>query len=91
MVSWPTEKLAVAAKRIGGGTPSRKKPSYWGGNIPWFTVADLEDSSDIQKLSISREGITKQGLINSAAKIIPAGGHSILESSRGWKSWHRSK
>lgn len=79
-MSWPTEKLALAATRIGGGTPSRKNPSYWGGNIPWFTVADLEDRNDIQKLSQSREGITQQGLDNSAAKLIPSG--AIVFSTR---------
>lgn len=26
---------------VGGGTPSRKIPSYFEGTIPWFTVKDI--------------------------------------------------
>jgi type I restriction enzyme, S subunit len=80
MPNWPIIKLGDATRRIGGGTPSRKEPSYWGGDLPWFTVADLEDIDDIQELTTSREGITRKGLQKSAAKLVPAG--SIVFSSR---------
>ena len=79
-MSWQTVKLANAATRIGGGTPSRKIKDYWGGEIPWFTVADLKDLEDIQKLSSSREAITQKGLEKSAAKLVPAG--AVVFSSR---------
>lgn len=79
-MTWQTVKLADAALRIGGGTPSRKINEYWDGDIPWFTVADLKDIQDIQRITFSRETITRKGLEKSAAKLVPAG--AIVFSSR---------
>jgi type I restriction enzyme, S subunit len=31
-------------KIVGGGTPSRKKLEYYSGDIPWFTVKDMDGS-----------------------------------------------
>ncbi|MDQ0802749.1 restriction endonuclease subunit S [Priestia megaterium] len=51
----------------GGGTPSKSKPEYYNGNIPWVTPKDMkrvliEDSID---------HINSQGIENSSAKLIP--------------------
>jgi type I restriction enzyme S subunit len=70
---WPKKKVEEIAVHVGGGTPSRKSPAYWGEGIPWFTVADLSDDLRPQLLTKSREDITLLGLNNSAAKIIPKG------------------
>lgn len=77
---WVTKPLANVTHRIGGGTPARENKEYWGGDIPWFTVADLQDVEDIQSLSSSRESITDTGLTNSAAKLVPQG--AVVFSSR---------
>jgi len=53
----------------GGGTPSRKKPTYWGGTIPWASVKDLNGVY----LRNTEEYITQEGLNNSASNLIPAG------------------
>jgi type I restriction enzyme S subunit len=79
-VNWATKRLSEVTRRLGGGTPSREKKSFWNGDIPWFTVADLSDVDDIQLLTSSREAITEAGLECSAAKLIPAG--SVVFSSR---------
>jgi restriction endonuclease S subunit len=79
-MAWITKPLASVTARIGGGTPAREKGAYWGGDIPWFTVADLQDVEDIQSLSASREAITTAGLANSAAKLVPQG--AVVFSSR---------
>ena len=35
-------KLGDVLNRIvGGGTPSKNRKSYWGGNIPWASVKDM--------------------------------------------------
>ncbi len=51
-----------------GGTPSRKKDSYWtGGNIPWVTTTEVKFgviTNTVQK-------ITQAGLDNSSAKLFP--------------------
>jgi type I restriction enzyme, S subunit len=55
-----------------GGTPSRSNSSYFGGDIPWVTISDLNDSI----VSNTVTNITQEGLANSATKLAPAG--SIL-------------
>ncbi len=65
---------------VGGGTPSRSDLSYFGGTIPWVTPTDLQRPGIISILSGTAERITKSGLANSSAKLIPAG--SVLFSSR---------
>jgi type I restriction enzyme, S subunit len=53
----------------GGGTPSRSKPEYWGGSIPWATVKDFRST----ELSSTQETITDDGVLHSATNIIPVG------------------
>lgn len=79
-MSWEACPLSMVTRRVGGGTPSRENKAFWNGDIPWFTVADLLDVEDIQKLSSSREAITSVGLAHSAAKLIPEG--AVVFSSR---------
>ena len=52
-----------------GGTPRRSEPSYFGGSIPWLSIADLNDSY----VDHANESLTDAGLKNSSAKIVPAG------------------
>jgi type I restriction enzyme S subunit len=52
-----------------GGTPSRKKPSYWDGSIPWVTSSEVA----FCRIRSTRERITAEGMQNSSAKIRPAG------------------
>ncbi|HCO82941.1 MAG TPA: hypothetical protein DIT95_05350 [Arenibacter sp.] len=64
-------------KVYSGGTPSRKISKYWGGNIPWIKTAEV----NYQIINEAEEYITKEGLKNSAAKLIPAG--SVLVAMYG--------
>lgn len=66
---WEAKKLGTISKITSGGTPDRKKPEYWNGNIPWVTTS-LIDFNEIQS---ANEFITEEGLKNSAAKLFPAG------------------
>lgn len=53
---------------ISGGTPSREKSEYWEkGDIPWIRTADLQN----EVITESIEYITKKGLDNSSAKLVP--------------------
>ena len=56
---------------MGGGTPPRQIPSYWGGDIPWASVKDF--SEDSEQMSSTQETITRKGLNASASNLIPAG------------------
>ncbi len=51
-----------------GGTPSRSKPEYWNGNIPWI------NSGEVNRFRITKpsETITELGFSKSATKLLPA-------------------
>ncbi len=54
-----------------GGTPSTKKSEFWeGGTIPWINSGELSQNDFIETPSTF---ITKLGLENSSAKLMPVG------------------
>lgn len=52
-----------------GGTPSKKHPEYYGGNIPWVKTGDLKNIY----LNHIEGTITEDGLNNSSAKMYEPG------------------
>lgn len=79
MTNWPLVKIADFAEVIGGGTPSKKNASYFGGEIPWITPKDL--SGYLYKhISGGATYLTKDGLNKSSAKLLPI--NTVLFSSR---------
>lgn len=79
MSIWKQIKIGEIGDVIGGGTPSTNNDLYYGEDIPWITPKDL---SGYQSMYISKgaRGITKLGLRNSSARILPKG--TVLFSSR---------
>jgi type I restriction enzyme S subunit len=72
---WEVQRLGDA-KLVGGGTPSRSEPAYWGTEVPWVTVKDFATFDPRQ----TQESITRIGLENSASHLIPAG--TLITSTR---------
>ena len=69
-MNWKKEPLGKICKTTSGGTPSRKNQSYYqNGTIPWVKSRELENNI----ITTSEEFITEEGLLNSSAKIFPAG------------------
>jgi len=67
---WDVKEFGeLTDKIIGGGTPSRSNPLFWGNEIPWVTVKDFATFKSTQ----TQEYITKEGLKNSASHLIPKG------------------
>ena len=64
---------------MGGGTPSRNNPDFFGGNIPWLTPTEIPKDK-VYEISDSKEKITNLGLQKSSAKIIPQ--DAVLLTSR---------
>lgn len=54
------KKLDTYCHISSGGTPSRKKPEFYGGDILWSTIADMEKSDGI--VVDTKEKITPEGL-----------------------------
>ncbi|MEU7615190.1 restriction endonuclease subunit S [Micromonospora rifamycinica] len=72
-----TARLADLVRFVGGGTPTRNNPDYYGGEIPWVTPKDMK-SWDIDSAQVN---ITEAGLAGSAARIVPAGSVLVVVRS----------
>lgn len=66
---WEAVTLADMAVWSSGGTPSRTKPDYFIGSIPWFKTGELGP----RILISSEEYISEEAVRNSSAKIFPRG------------------
>ena len=66
---WEMARLGELGEWTSGGTPSRTKPEYFQGTIPWFSTGELNDSY----LLDSKEQITEEALEVSSAKLFPKG------------------
>jgi len=64
---WIWTKIGEIAETTSGGTPSRKHPEYYQGNIPWIKSGELNDKF----ILVAEEPISEEGLRNSSAKIFP--------------------
>ena len=61
--------LGEICQFMGGGTPPRKTKEYWNGDIPWATVKDFKSD----RISKTVECISRDGLENSASRVVPSG------------------
>jgi type I restriction enzyme, S subunit len=62
---------------MGGSTPSRAEPKYFGGGIPWVKTTDLNNGP----VCSTEETLTDLGLKESSCKMVPA--HSVLVAMYG--------
>ena len=70
---WETQTLEQSCSQIlGGGTPSKVHSEYFNGNIPWVTPKDMKTRIIID----SKDHITREAILRSSAKLIPA--NSVL-------------
>lgn len=79
MTTWKEIKLGEIADVIGGGTPSTKNSSFWGGEIPWLTPKDLSGYNK-RYISEGERNITLEGLNSSSSRLLPK--NTILLTSR---------
>lgn len=66
---WTSSTLGEVADWGSGGTPLATNDSYYGGDIPWAVIGDLNDGS----VSRTQRSINEAGLRASSAKRVPAG------------------
>ena len=76
---WVEKEIDDVAEVIGGGTPSTKDESNFGGDIAWITPKDLSGYSS-RYISRGERNITEKGLRNSSARLLPKG--SVLLTTR---------
>ena len=63
-----------------GGTPRSDEMEYWGGGIPWATLADLPPNEIVSEIRATQRTISEAGLSKSSAKLIPE--NSVVVSTR---------
>lgn len=66
---WHQSQLGSVAKWGSGGTPKASIAAYYGGNIPWAVIGDLNDGI----VTETANSITQLGLDESSSKLVPKG------------------
>jgi len=56
-----------------GSTPSTTREDYWDGDIPWLTPKEITGLGEGIFVSRTERTISKAGLSNSSARLLPAG------------------
>lgn len=77
--NWNIKRVEEIGEVVGGGTPSTKNENYYDGDISWITPKDLSNHTK-RYIYQGKRSITKEGLGNSSAKMLPKG--TVLFSSR---------
>lgn len=77
-VGWEVSNICPLMEILPGGTPSKAKPEYWNGDIPFFGPTDY--CGDVFQLS-TEEHITENGLNNCASALYPP--KTIFITARG--------
>jgi type I restriction enzyme, S subunit len=70
--SWQVKKIRYLTTVIGGGTPDKSKPEFWGGDIPWVSPKDMKKPEIFQ----TEDCITEEGLQSSATNLVDP--HAVL-------------
>ncbi len=66
---WDVQTLGSIASIASGGTPSRRMPEYWNGDIPWVTTTEIAFNT----IRETEQSISILGLKNSAARLLAPG------------------
>ena len=70
--SWRWVPLVEIAQIESGHTPSRNRPDWWGGDIPWVGLVDARAHNN-GRIFQTIQHTNEAGLANSAARLLPAG------------------
>lgn len=65
--NWCWIRMENIAQWGSGGTPSRKIPEYYNGDIPWIKTGELNDDYIFE----TEEHITEEAISHSSAKLFP--------------------
>ncbi len=66
---YDTKPLGEICHTGTGGTPSRKRPEYFGGGIPWVKTTEVRNNV----ITWTEETLSNDGLANCQAKLYPVG------------------
>jgi type I restriction enzyme, S subunit len=69
---WTWRSLGSLGRLESGHTPSRSRPDWWGGDIPWIALPDIR-ALDGRHVFETLERTNPEGIAHSAARVLPAG------------------
>lgn len=69
---WSWVPLVQVARLESGHTPSRNRPDWWNGDIPWMGLVDARAHNN-GRIVDTIQHTNEAGLANSAARLLPAG------------------
>jgi type I restriction enzyme, S subunit len=70
--NWELVRLTSVARLESGHTPSRRRPEYWDGGIPWVSLHDSE-RLEVPEIQTTAQTISALGLEHSSARLLPRG------------------
>ncbi|MCX6178635.1 MAG: restriction endonuclease subunit S [Chlorobiales bacterium] len=76
---WNRHKVYDIIDLISGGTPKTSVPEYWGGNIPWLSVAAF--NTGYRWVNKADKTITERGVSESSTIVLEKG--DLIISARG--------
>ena len=76
---WRVATIGELCGVMTGGTPSRRRGDFWGGNIPWMSSGEIHQG----RVTDTRESITEAGFAASNVRWIPAGAVVIALNGQG--------
>lgn len=65
--NWESKKLNEIATFKGGGTPSKSKPEYWVGELPWVSPKDMKS----RRIYDTQDHISEKAVQESSTSKIP--------------------
>jgi type I restriction enzyme S subunit len=71
--AWDASRLGQVAQLLSGGTPSKRNPEFWRGQIPWATPKDMKSS----RLRDTEDHISESGL-QAGSRQVPTGSLFIV-------------
>jgi type I restriction enzyme S subunit len=76
-MKWAEASLGSIVRFVGGGTPSKARPEFWQGPIPWVSPKDML-ARDVWD---SRDHINESAVAASATQVVPIGSVLIVVRS----------
>ena len=74
---WSTAPIKHTSAICGGGTPSKDRLDFWGGNIPWVSPKDMKS----ERIRLTQDYITDLGVEYSSVKVIKPGALLVVVRS----------
>jgi type I restriction enzyme S subunit len=74
---WRMTSLRRSCVVIGGATPSKSRPDYWGGPVPWISPKDMKSRA----IADSLDHVSESAVAASHLTVVPPG--SVLVVVRG--------